>query len=70
MLAVTALARLVLHILTRGRGSPLLQLLILPARDALSIALWTWSFTTRRVHWRNDHFEVDRDGSVLPVVEV
>jgi ceramide glucosyltransferase len=70
MLVVTGLARLMLHVLTRGRGSALLQFLILPMRDALSVALWTWSFTTRRVHWRNDHFEVDRDGSVLPVVEV
>jgi ceramide glucosyltransferase len=68
MLAVTAAARIVLHLKTRNEGASLRQLVILPIRDMLSVALWSWSFVTRRVHWRNDHFRVNRDGSVLPVM--
>jgi hypothetical protein len=36
----------------------------------LSIVLWSWSFVTRRVHWRNDHYLVTRDGSVMPVARI
>jgi ceramide glucosyltransferase len=68
MLAVAAVARLILHLRTRRPEHALRQLVILPVRDLLSVTLWSWSFVTRRVHWRNDHFLVNRDGSVLPVV--
>jgi ceramide glucosyltransferase len=67
MLAVTMLARVFLHFSTRQPTSSARQLLALPFRDVLSVALWSWSFATRRVHWRNDHYQVNRDGSVLPV---
>jgi ceramide glucosyltransferase len=70
MLAVTAAVRILLHFKTRNQDASLRQLFILPIRDLLSVALWSWSFVTRRVHWRNDHFLVNRDGSVLPVVRV
>ncbi len=70
MLALTAAARVLLHFRTRNPGASLRQLAILPARDLLSVALWSWSFVTRHVHWRNDHFRVNRDGSVLPVMRV
>jgi len=70
MLAVTAAARILLHFKTRNQDASLRQLFILPIRDLLSVALWSWSFATRRVHWRNDHFLVNRDGSVLPVVRI
>jgi ceramide glucosyltransferase len=70
MLAMTAAARIALHLKSRNRGAFLAPLVILPLRDSLSLALWTWSFVTRRVHWRNDYFRVNRDGSVLPVVRV
>ncbi len=66
MLAVTAVARAMLHVRMRERGEPSLWWL-LPARDVLSLALWSWSFVTRRVRWRDDHYLVARDGSVLPV---
>jgi len=49
MLAITALARVMLHLSVRQRGSSALQLAVLPLRDALSLALWAWSFVTRRV---------------------
>jgi ceramide glucosyltransferase len=68
MLALTAVARLMLHFKARNPGSSPLQLAVLPARDLLNVALFIWSFATRRVHWRDDQFHVDRDGSVLPVV--
>ncbi|MDB6084902.1 MAG: hypothetical protein JWN43_2783 [Gammaproteobacteria bacterium] len=70
MLIVTATARMLLHIRTRIRGSSLWQVVALPFRDLLSVALWSWSFVTRRVHWRNDHYLVTRDGSVLPVARI
>lgn len=69
LLAVTALARVLLHIRVRGaQYPPAHQLLALPVRDLLSVALWLWSFATRRVHWGDDSFDVARDGSADPVV--
>jgi len=69
LLAVTALARIILHLRVRGTDfPPAHQLLVLPIRDTLSLALWIWGFATRRVQWRDDSFEVARDGSADPVV--
>jgi ceramide glucosyltransferase len=69
LLAVTALARLVLHLRVRGADlPPAHQLMMLPLRDVLSVALWMWGFATRRVQWRADSFHVARDGSADPVV--
>jgi ceramide glucosyltransferase len=70
MLAITAVARLLLHLNTRHDGSTALQFVLLPLRDVLSLALWSWSFATRRVHWRNERYHVNRDGSVLPVLRL
>jgi ceramide glucosyltransferase len=70
MLAVTATARTLLHLKTRKRGEFGRQLMAMPLRDLLSVVLWCWSFATRSVHWRNDYYHVNRDGSVLPVVRV
>jgi ceramide glucosyltransferase len=67
LLGMTIIARLLLHLKTRRRGSAALQVLLLPARDLLTLGLWSWSFATRRVRWRNDDYRVARDGSVLPV---
>jgi ceramide glucosyltransferase len=67
LLLVTVVARLLLHLKTRRAGSALQQLLLLPVRDLLSLALWSWSFVTRRVRWRDDDYLVARDGSVFPV---
>jgi ceramide glucosyltransferase len=70
MLAITALARIMLHFATRRPRTSLLQLAVLPLRDVLSLSLWAWSFVTRHVHWREDHYQVTRDGSAQPVVRV
>ncbi|MDP8983630.1 MAG: bacteriohopanetetrol glucosamine biosynthesis glycosyltransferase HpnI [Pseudomonadota bacterium] len=67
MLALTAMARIMVHLRTRCRRSSPLQIFLLPLRDMLNVALWSWSFVTRRVHWRDHHYLVTRDGSVLPV---
>jgi ceramide glucosyltransferase len=67
MLAITALARVVLHLSMREPGSSVLQLAVLPLRDALNLALWAWSFVTRHVHWREVRYFVSRDGSAQPV---
>jgi ceramide glucosyltransferase len=70
MLAITAAARVMLHSTVRKPGSALPHLLMLPLRDTLSFALWVWSFATRRVRWRDEHFQVTRDGSVQQVVTI
>jgi ceramide glucosyltransferase len=70
MLAITVLARIMLHLSTRQPGDPAIQLLVLPLRDVLSLSLWAWSFVTRRVHWREDRYQVTRDGSAEPVVRI
>ncbi len=69
MLVITALARVVLHWTGRRRPSSPAQLLALPLRDGLTLALWAWGFVNRRVHWRDDRYRVTRDGSVQPVLE-
>ena len=68
MLGITAAARVMLHLTVRKPGTALSHMLVLPLRDTLSFALWGWGFVTRRVHWRDDHFQVTRDGSVESVV--
>lgn len=71
MLAVTTIARILLHLSVRRPGAnPMLQLAILPLRDLLSLSLWAWSFVTRSVHWREQHYHVTRDGSAQPVVRI
>jgi ceramide glucosyltransferase len=70
MLVVTALTRLVLHARMRTAGSGLRQIAVLPLRDALSLGLWLWSFSTRCVRWRNERYHVTGDGSVQLVEEI
>jgi ceramide glucosyltransferase len=68
MLAITAFARIMLHLKTRSATSPKLQLMILPIRDLLSLGLWAWAFLARRVHWREAQYVISRGGSVRRVV--
>ena len=63
MLAITALARLMLHSTSRDARSALAQLWALPLTDLLTFALWCWGFVTRRVQWRQARYRVARDGS-------
>jgi ceramide glucosyltransferase len=70
LLALTAVARTALHFKMRSDQHPVRQLLVLPFRDLLSVALWNWGFVTRSVHWRDALYLVNRDGSVLPVMRV
>ncbi len=70
LLALTALARLVVHYSAQGSGAPTSQWLLLPIRDILSIALWGFSFTTRRVHWRDGQYRIARDGSAQRIVRI
>jgi ceramide glucosyltransferase len=62
---VTAAARLLLHGSRRWRQLPAWQMLLVPVRDLLSLALWGWSFTTRRVKWRDREYRVSKDGLAL-----
>jgi ceramide glucosyltransferase len=67
MVAITAIARIMLHLSMREPGSSPRQLAVLPLRDALNLALWIWSFVNRHVHWREVRYFVTRDGSAQPV---
>ncbi len=67
MLAVTALARLLLHFDIRRKGTAALELWVLPVSDTLAFALWCWGFVSRRVHWRQNRYRVARDGRVEPI---
>jgi ceramide glucosyltransferase len=70
---VTVLSSTLLHFrvgrdkLMRATGA---KLLLVPFRDLLHFGLWGWSFATRRVQWRSDHYHVTQDGSVEPVARV
>jgi ceramide glucosyltransferase len=69
LLAVVVATRLLLHLKRRQSHAPATQLALVPLRDCLSLVLWAWSFTNRRVRWRNERYEVSRDGTVLPLGE-
>jgi ceramide glucosyltransferase len=77
LLGITVGARLVLHFGRQsGSGQPggeqgglrggggLGQIGLVALHDALLLALWCWSFRTREVSWRQEHFGVGRDGSL------
>ncbi|MDP9084920.1 MAG: bacteriohopanetetrol glucosamine biosynthesis glycosyltransferase HpnI [Pseudomonadota bacterium] len=70
MFMITAVARILLHLRTRQAGASAVEWLCVPFRDTLSLALWCWSFTTRRVQWRDDCFQVTRDGSAKLVARI
>jgi ceramide glucosyltransferase len=69
LLAAAAAARLFLHLIRRQAHASAAQIALVPLRDCLSFALWAWSFTNRRVKWRDEHYQVTRDGSALPLGE-
>ena len=69
LLAIAAISRLLLHFKTRRPHASAVLIALVPLRDCLSLALWAWSFTNRRVKWRDDHFHVSPDGSALPMGE-
>jgi ceramide glucosyltransferase len=69
-LAITALARTMLHFKKRPSRASAARLILVLLRDFLSLGIWGWSFLTRRVRWRDEHYHVFRDGSALPIVRV
>ncbi|HEY2677591.1 MAG TPA: bacteriohopanetetrol glucosamine biosynthesis glycosyltransferase HpnI [Steroidobacteraceae bacterium] len=70
---VTVLSSTLLHFGV-GKDKPMgatgAKLLLVPLRDLLHFGLWGWSFATRRVQWREDHYHVTPDGTVEPVARV
>jgi len=67
MVVITAAARLMLNSAPRSSRSLPGQLGLVALNDLLSLALWCWSFTTRRVHWRDARYHVARDGTIHPI---
>jgi len=70
MLGITAGARILLHSTLHGPGLARSHLLILPLRDTLTFVLWSWSFVTRTVRWRDAHFRVTRNGAFQPLMRM
>ena len=69
LLAIATAARTLLHFKRRSSNTSIAQIALVPFRDCLSLALWAWSFTNRRVKWRDEHYQVSADGSILPMRE-
>ena len=67
LLAVSGLARVLLHFGTRDIDDALPELWVVPLSDWLAFILWGWGFASRRVHWRAARYRVSRDGSVEPL---
>lgn len=67
MVLITAVARLMIDSEPRQAHSRLAQLWLVALGDLLAFALWCWSFTTRRVHWRDARYRVARDGTAEPI---
>jgi ceramide glucosyltransferase len=62
-IAVTAVSRIFIHVATRTERGARLQLPLLAIRDTLTFAVWSWSFVSRRVQWRDDSYWITDDGT-------
>jgi ceramide glucosyltransferase len=64
LVAVTAVARLIVHLVHRvSRPCSLMSdLWLIPLRDLLLCVVWCQSFFTSRVRWRGGEFDVDAHG--------
>ena len=69
MLAVTAIARLMIHSAPRNSYSLPGQLGLAALSDMLGFVLFCWSFAGRRVHWRDARYLIARDGTIQPLPE-
>lgn len=69
LFAITAMARLTLHVVHRPRDDrfAMADLWLLPVRDALIFWVWARSFFTSQVTWRGNEFDVDADGVMRPL---
>lgn len=65
--SATVLASMLIHCDARRPDASASVLLLVPFRDLLHLALWIWSFATRRVQWGDDQYEVMRDGAAQPI---
>jgi ceramide glucosyltransferase len=68
-IGLSALSRVVIHLTTRTERDGAPQLALLAIRDMLTLALWGWSFVSRRVQWREDSFWISADGTAQPLVK-
>jgi ceramide glucosyltransferase len=64
LFGVVVMARLVLHVAPRVSGKRGLwsDFWLLPLRDFLLFWVWCRSFSSFRVNWRGNEFDVDSDG--------
>jgi ceramide glucosyltransferase len=67
MVVVTAAARLMINSAPRNAHSLPGQLWLIVCNDLLGFVLWCWSFTARRVHWRDGLYQLAPDGTIQPI---
>lgn len=60
---LTLVCRLFVHLATRKAPHGLLAFAMIVIRDVLTFALWCWSFSSRRVQWREQAFQIQDDGT-------
>lgn len=68
LLGVTAGLRYALHVETQaafGVGPKAASALLIPLRDALSLAVWVAAFCGRDVDWRGRSLQLDPEGQIL-----
>ena len=68
-MGLTALSRVAIHLMTRTERDGAPRLALLAVRDMLTLALWGWSFVSRRVQWRDDSFWITADGTAQRLAE-
>jgi ceramide glucosyltransferase len=68
-IGLTALSRVAIHLTTRTERDGAPRLALLAVRDMLTLALWGWSFVSRRVQWRDDSFWITADGTAQRFME-
>jgi len=67
MVAITVAARLMINSAPRSARSLPGQLFLIVCNDLLGFLLWCWSFTARRVHWRDGLYQLAPDGTIQPI---
>jgi ceramide glucosyltransferase len=67
ILALTMLARFLIHFNVKRSGDSVLLVLLVPFRDLLHATLWAWSFAARSVQWQEIRFVLRRDGAAQPI---
>jgi ceramide glucosyltransferase len=62
-IGLTLVCRVFVHLATRRAPQGPWAFAMILMRDVLTFALWCWSFSSRRVQWREEAFQIQDDGT-------